>query len=444
VSEGTSATAIGSSGWRSVSQYQWLVFLVVWLGWTLDAADFGLYSLVLRPALTELLGGNPSMAQIGSVGGILSMMGLLGWAFGGFLFGIIADYIGRVRALAFSILIYSVFTALQGLSQGIWDFAIYRFIAGLGTGAELMVGIPLLAEVLGNTHRAKIAGCMMTGGALGTFLGAWAYGLVGGYGWRVVFFVGVVPAILLAVMRRRMMEPERFTAVRERRRAVAAGRRVAANDREFMRFVPMQLFAPEHRYNTMVGMLFGLGSLLAIWTSNIWLPTILSLMIQGSGITGAAAVPFVSHGVMVWSLGGIFGYIVFGFIADVIGRRWTITLYSAGTIVAGLTLYLGLSTYYPWYPFVLPVFGFFVFGTFSGFAIYLPELFPTHIRSTGVGFCTGSARIVTSFGPLVAGLMVGAFGGSFNKVTAVMTCFAVLSIIAMALGRETRDSGLPH
>jgi MFS family permease len=146
VSEGTSATAIGSSGWRSVSRYQWLVFLVVWLGWTLDAADFGLYSLVLRPALTELLGGNPSMAQIGSVGGILSMMGLLGWAFGGFLFGIIADYIGRVRALAFSILIYSVFTALQGLSQGIWDFAIYRFIAGLGTGAELMVGIPLLAE----------------------------------------------------------------------------------------------------------------------------------------------------------------------------------------------------------------------------------------------------------------------------------------------------------
>jgi MFS family permease len=128
----------------------------------------------------------------------------------------------------------------------------------------------------------------------------------------------------------------------------------------------------------------------------------------------------------------------------VIGRRWTITLYSAGTIVAGLTLYLGLSTYYPWYPFVLPVFGFFVFGTFSGFAIYLPELFPTHIRSTGVGFCTGSARVVTSFGPLVAGLMVGAFGGSFNKVTAVMTCFAVLSIIAMALGRETRDSGLPH
>jgi sugar phosphate permease len=167
-------------------------------------------------------------------------------------------------------------------------------------------------------------------------------------------------------------------------------------------------------------------------------------MVQRGGITGADAVPFVSHGIMLWSLGGIAGYIVFGFVADMIGRRATISLWSAGTIIAGLTLYLGLSTYEPYYPIVLPIFGFFVFGTFSGFAIYLPELFPTHVRSTAVGFTTGTARVVTSFGPLVAGLMVGAFGGSFNNVTAFMTCFALLSIIAMLFARETKDAGLPH
>ena len=439
-----SAAAVAPvGGIHAISRYQWLVFFVVWAGWTLDAADFGLYSLVLRPALTDLLGGNPSIAEIGKVGGLLSMTGLLGWAFGGFLFGIIADYIGRVRTLAFSILIYSVFTALQGASYGVWDFGLYRFIAGLGTGAELMVGIPLLAETLGETHRAKIAGCMMTGGAIGTFVGAWAYGLVGGYGWRVVFFVGVVPAILLAIIRRRMLEPDRFAAVQQRRQAVTSGNQVAEDDHEFMRFVPMQLFSKEHRYNTFVGVLFGLGTLLAIWTTNIWLPTILSLMVQKDGLTGAAAVPFVSRGVMIWSLGGILGYPCFGFIADAIGRRPTVVLYSVGTIAAGLTLYLGLDSYEPWYPVVLPIFGFFVFGVFSGFAIYLPELFPTQIRSTAVGFCTGSARVVTSFGPLVAGLLVGAFSGSFNNVTAFMTCFAVLSIIAMFLGRETKDAGLP-
>jgi len=225
-----SSTAVGAmSGLRAVSRYQWLVFLVVWLGWTLDAADFGLYSLVLRPAMIDLLGGNPPPAAIGKYGGLLAMAGLLGWAFGGFLFGILADYIGRVRTLAFSIAVYAVFTALQGLSQGIWDFAIYRFIGGLGTGAELMVGIPLLTETLGETHRAKIAGCMMSGFAVGTFVASWAYGLVGPYGWRYVFFVGIVPAILLAVIRRRMFEPERFADVRERRRG-AAGTRRAADD----------------------------------------------------------------------------------------------------------------------------------------------------------------------------------------------------------------------
>jgi len=432
-----------AGGLSVITRYQWLVFFVVWLGWTLDAADFGLYSLVLRPALTELLGGNPPLAQIGAYGGILSMMGLLGWAFGGFIFGIYADYVGRVRALATSIILYSVFTALQGFSQGIWDFAIYRFIAGLGTGAELMVGIPLLAEALGETHRAKIAGFMMTGGALGTFLGAWAYGLIGSYGWRAVFFVGVAPAILLAVIRRRVIEPERFAAVAERRQTIRSGQNVGGDDRQFMRFVPLQLFSREHCRNTIVGLLFGLGSLLAIWTTNIWLPTILSLMIQKSGMTGAAAVPFVSRGMMIWSLGGIAGYIAFGFIADFVGRRPTVILYAVGTIAAALTLYVGLTSYEPYYPVVLPIFGFFVFGTFTGFAVYLPELFPTHVRSTGVGFTTGAARVVTSFGPLVAGLLVGVFG-SFNKVTAVMSCFAILSIVAMFLGQETKGQELPR
>jgi MFS family permease len=212
-----------------------------------------------------------------------------------------------------------------------------------------------------------------------------------------------------------------------------------------MRFVPMQLFNPANRYNTMVGVLFGLGSLLAIWATVIWLPTILSLMAQKSGPANAnAAAPFVSRGMMLWSLGGIAGYIAFGFIADRIGRRGTVIVYSLGTIGAGLILYLGLDAYYPWYPVVLPVFGFFVLGVFSGYAVYLPELFPTQIRSTAIGFCTGSARVVTSFGPLVVGLLVGVFGGSFNKVTAVMTCFAALSIIAMLLGRETKGAPLPR
>jgi MFS family permease len=437
--------AAGQLGFvRGFTRYQWLVFFVVWAGWSLDATDFGLFSLVLRPALTELLGGQPTIAEIGRVGGLLSTVGLLGWAFGGFLFGIIADYIGRVRTLALSILIYSVFTGLQGLSHSPFEFGIYRFFAGVGTGAEIIVGIPLVAEAFAEVHRAKMLGVMMTGGAMGSIIGGQVYALIGGFGWRYVFFAGIAPALLLLLIRRGMVEPEHFQAVRERRRALATEARAArAEDREFLRFVPLQLFNKQLRFNTFVGLLFALGTLLAIWTTVIWLPTIQSLMLEKEGIKGAAAAPIIGRNMMLWGIGGIFGYACFGFIADLIGRRPTVAFYNVGTLVLGLTLFLAVSTMAP-YPYLLLIYGFFVLGVFSGHAVYIPELFPTHVRATAVSFCNGGARVITSFGPLVAGLLAAPFGGNFNKPAALMTCFALLSIYAMYLGRETRADPLPR
>jgi MFS family permease len=426
-----------------IDRYRWTVFLVCWLGWALDTTDFNLFGLVLRPALSELLGGQPTLAQIGRVGGYLSMVGLLGWALGGFLFGIVADYIGRVRTLALSILVFSAFTACQGFAQTPLQLGIFRFLGGLGTGAEAVVGIALVAEAFAHVHRAKIVGVMMTGGGFGALIGGQVFNLVGPYGWRYVFFVGLAPALLLLLIRRGMEEPLHFRDVRERRAAIrAVGVAIAADERDFMRFVPAQLFGRQLRFNTVVGVLFCLGTLLAIWTSNIWLPTIQSLMLEKEGITGPAAIRYVGNGMTLYGLGGILGYASFGFLADLLGRRPTVVLYNVGTLASGLMLYLGLDTY-TYYPYLLPVFGYFVFGVFWGHAVYLPELFPTHVRATAVSFCNGSGRIITSFGPLVAGLLVVPFG-SFNHAAAVMTGFAVLSIVAMALGRETKDDQLPR
>src|SRR5258708_15296527 len=136
----------------------------------------------------------------------------------------------------------------------------------------------------------------------------------------------------------------------------------------------------------------------------------------------------------LWGIGGIVVNTACGFIGDVIGRRPTIVLYSLGTLIVGLYLFLGVSTYDP-YPILLLIYGFFVIGIFSGHAIYIAELFPTHVRSTGVAFCNGFGRIFTSFGPLVAGLLVVQLGGLTNA-TAIITGFAVLSIVALILGRE--------
>ena len=346
-----------------------------------------------------------------------------------------------MRTLALSILIYSLFTALQGFAQEVWQLGLFRFIAGLGTGAELMIAIPLVAEAFAETHRAKILGFMMTGGGFGNLFAAYIYDWVGPYGWRYVFFTGIVPALLLAFLRRGMVEPEHFAAVKARRQALAARSDHSAEDREFLRVVPLQLFSRAIRSQTLVGVLFALGTLLAVWTAQAWLPTIQSLLLEKEGIKGAAAIPYVSWGMKLWGIGGIVGYIAFGYIADAIGRRPTIILYSLGTLIVGLYLFLGVSAYGP-YPILLLIYGFFVVGIFSGHAIYMSELFPTHVRSTAVAFCNGSGRVITSFGPLVAGLLVVQLGGLSNA-TGIMTCFAVLSLVAVFLGRETKDEQLP-
>jgi MFS family permease len=435
--------ADANPGWLTdLSHYQWMIFLACWLGWTLDIINFTLFALVLRPALTDLLGGQASIAEIGRIGGWLSTLGLLGWAIGGFLFGILSDYIGRVRALAISIAVFSVFTAMQGLAQTPWQLGLYRFLGGLGTGAEVVVGIPLVAEAFAGAARARVLGLMMTGAAFGNLIAAQIYHLLGGYGWRVVFFAGILPALLLLLFRRGLAEPEHFAAVRARRMTLTRAEAHSDEDREFLRFVPMQLFGARLRHSTLVGLLFALGSLLAIWTSQIWLPTIQTIMLQRQGITGNATIPYVSTGMSLWGIGGVFGYACFGFLADALGRRPTIVLYSLGTVAFGLGLYLGAADWAP-YPYLLPFFGFFVFGVFSGHAVYLPELFPTHVRATAVSFCNGTGRLITSFGPLVAGLLVAPFGGNFSRAAALMTCFALLSVAAMAMGRETRDQELP-
>src|SRR3954468_23853399 len=135
-------TTAGRLGWvREITRYQWMVFLIAWLGWSLDNTDFNLFALVLRPALTELLGGSPTAADIGRVGGILRMPGLLVWAVRGFAFGIIGDDLGRVRTLMMSVLVVAVFTALQGFTHSTVTFGICRFMTGVGTGAEVVLGI---------------------------------------------------------------------------------------------------------------------------------------------------------------------------------------------------------------------------------------------------------------------------------------------------------------
>jgi MFS family permease len=241
----------------------------------------------------------------------------------------------------------------------------------------------------------------------GNLFAAYIYDWVGPYGWRYVFFTGIVPALLLAFLRRGMVEPEHFAAVKAApsaggpQRPQSGGTRVPAHS-------AAATVQPRHSVPNAGRCAVRAGDPLGSIDS----PSLAAddPEPQKEGIKGAAAIPYVSWGMKLWGIGGIVGYIAFGYIADAIGRRPTIIIYSLGTLIVGLYLFLGVSTYGP-YPILLLIYGFFVAGIFSGHAIYMSELFPTHVRSTAVAFCNGSGRVFTSFGPLVAGLLVVQLGG---------------------------------
>ena len=440
--QGTGAAADASSGFpRGITRYQWLVFFVVWAGWTLDAADFGLYSLVLQPALRELM-VNPTPADIGRVGGLISTAGLLGWAFGGFTFGILADYIGRVRTLALSILIFSVFTALQGLAQTPFQLGFFRFFAGVGTGAEIIVGIPFVAEAFAEKNRARILGIMMTGGAVGT--------LLGGAGLQFDRPLGLA----LGVLRRHragaaagLLPPRhgRAGALRGGARAARGARprrdSHSDEDKEFLRFVPLQLFNRENRFSTMVGLLFCVGTLLAIWTSNIWLPTIQRNILATQGIQGNDAISYISFGMTMWALGGHL-------------RLCRVRLHRRRDRpppddpdlqcrdAAGRPLSVPRDRHVRAVPVravrvrVLRVRR--VLGARGVSAGAVPD---ACARDRGVVLQRHRADH-HQLRPAARGLLVGVI--NLRYATAGMTCFALLSILAMGLGRETRYDELPR
>src|SRR5215472_13300106 len=199
---------------RGVTPYQWLVLGVAWLGWVFDSMDSTIYAMVLQPALRELMrspgGGLVTADVIGWYGGIIFSIFLIGWAIGGVLFGVMADRFGRAKTLIFTILIYALFTGLAALSQTWWQLALFRFITALGIGGEWAAGAALVAEVWPEDKRTKAAGLLQSAWAGGFLVAAILNLLLRNHGWRPMFIVGVLPAIVAVFVFLWVREPERW------------------------------------------------------------------------------------------------------------------------------------------------------------------------------------------------------------------------------------------
>src|SRR5256885_2590515 len=214
----TSASEVSTPWWRGLERYHWFVIIVAALGWLFDCLDQQLFNAARVPAMRELL-HTQDMRAILEYGGYATSIFLMGWATGGLVFGILGDRIGRARTMLWTILIYSLFTGLSALSKGFWDFAFYRFLTGLGVGGEFAVGVALVAEVIPDHARPYALGLLQALSTVGN-IGAAAVSIVIGNleqsgtvshtdGWRIMFLVGAVPALLVVLIRRRLKEPER-------------------------------------------------------------------------------------------------------------------------------------------------------------------------------------------------------------------------------------------
>ncbi len=424
--------------WHRAGPYQQSVLIVAVLGWVFDSMNANIYSLVQTPALVELLGADASKGEIGFYGGLIFSTFIIGWAVGGILFGILADYFGRARVMLITILIYAIFTGLAALSRSWWDLSIYRFIAGLGIGGEWAAGATLVAEVWPDRYRSRAASVMQSAWALGFFLAAFVNLCLGTQGWRMVFLMGTAPALLALFIRARVNEPECWQEIQQRRTAPV--RDEARKDARLFRFTFLQLFDRWTWRDTLVGTALATVAAFGLWGATNWTPSIVREVVDTEMLSDVVINDLVSFAVMSLNAGAFLGYLAFAPIADRFGRKAAFFFFLLGSAVM-IPIAFQCAKDYTTIVLLLPLLGFFNNGLFSGFPIYLPELFPTHMRTTGAGFCFNAGRILSAIGPFITGTMVASVG-SFSKAASLIAFIYLLGMVTLIFARETKGQSV--
>jgi MFS family permease len=391
--------------YRRVTVEQKRSLLAASLGWMLDSMDVQLYALILLEVMRDL---NMDAAT----GGLLASFTLLSSAAGGFVFGVLADRIGRTRALMLSILVYSIFTAACGFAQNVTQLAIFRILLGLGMGGEWAVGAALVAETWPPEHRGKALGIMQSAWAVGYALAAAvAAAVLPTFGWRAVFFVGILPAVIAVWIRSRVQEPEIWTRTRQE---------VSTSPQQGIGMI----FSRPYLRSTLVATFMNAFTMFAWWGLFTWIPSYLKLPPEqgGAGLTVLNS----SLWIIVLTVGQWIGYVTFGFVGDALGRRNAYLIYLLSA-VALVPIYG--ATRDPTALLVLgPFVAFFGTGYFSGFGAITAELFPTRIRVTAQGLTYNIGRVASAIAPFAVGKLATTYGlgMAFNLTSAAFLGAAVL------------------
>lgn len=440
--------------YQGLSKYHFLVLGIAALGWLFDAMDQNIFTLVRQPAVASLLyHGIPPDAlnaaqksDVTSVSGWMTSLFLLGWAAGGFIFGVLGDRIGRTRTMVVTILIYALFTGLSGLTHTVWSFGLFRFLTALGVGGEWAAGASLVAEVFPQRSRAMALGTLQALSAVGNIMAAVVTLTLSSLDlhqetWRYAFFVGAIPALLVVVIRRSVQEPEIWTTAKEKLSKGSGGASMGSM---------MNLFTePILRRNTIAGVLLATAGVGGLWGVGFWTPELTNVALKPLHLSAKLLLQYKSYVFMAQQVGAFFGMMAYAGFSERTNRRTALLIFFLLSYAAIQGMFWNANSFMSlmiW----APILGFCTLGPFSAYTVYFPELYPTRLRATGCGFCYNCARILAAFAPLALGKLALHFedttrpGFGFRMATSVVASVYVFGLVGLIFAPETKGKPLPE
>jgi len=425
---------------EGVTAYHWMVVIIASCGWLFDCMDQRIFVLARESAITDLLGGTAAGDTVKHYLGYATTSLILGWATGGIIFGMMSDRVGRVRTMVITLLIYSGFTGLSGIAVSWIDFTIYRFLMGMGVGGMFGAATTLVAESVPPSFRTLALGSLQAFSAVGTILGSAASYwirpgtkdlLFGMPGWRLLFFVGIIPALLVIPMLGILREPEAWKKVRQD---------AAENPGRIGIGSPLDLFREKRwRRNTLVGLGLGFAGMAGLWGIAFFSPELISTALAGEPQQVIDQVR--AKGTALQDIGAFFGMMTFTFLAAWLGRRLAFLLSFLGCMIITGYVFASLNSASDAY-WMLPLMGFAQLASFAGYTIYFPEIFPSRLRGTGVGFCYNTVRYLAAPAPILLGYMAASAG--IRQAAIIMCSVYLIGMFALIWAPETRNKSLPE